>query len=120
MSGKNHFDVCEQTHVHEQNVREVRSRMPFGKEPEDMAELFKVLGDRTRVRILHALSLRELCVCDLGDILDMTPSAVSHQLRILRAAKLVKYRRQGKNAFYSLDDSHVQTIFEQALEHIRE
>ncbi len=120
MGIKNCDDVCEHTYVHEENVRQVSSRTPDDDTLSDMAELFKILGDRTRVRILHALSQQELCVCDIGEILEMNSSAVSHQLRILRAAKLVRYRREGKNAFYSLDDAHVQTIFEQALEHIRE
>ena len=86
---------------------------------QDLAALFKALGDPTRVRILAALALRELCVCDLCAILDMSQSAVSHQLRLLRTARLVRFRRDGKNVFYSLDDEHVLALFAQGLEHVR-
>ena len=86
----------------------------------DVAELFKIFGDSTRIRILSALSQAEMCVCDICSVLNMTKSAVSHQLRILRQAKLVKNRRQGKEIFYSLDDDHVLSIINLALEHIEE
>jgi DNA-binding transcriptional ArsR family regulator len=85
-----------------------------------LADIFKVLGDLTRVRILKALSIEELCVCDLAAVLDLTQSAVSHQLRLLRAARLVKYRKAGKVVYYSLDDDHVKTLFAQGLEHVQQ
>lgn len=85
-----------------------------------LSELFKVMGDMTRVKILSALLKNELCVCDLSEIIGMGQSAVSHQLRILRAAKVVKYRRDGKSIFYSIDDDHIGELFKIALEHINE
>lgn len=85
-----------------------------------MAELFKALGDYTRVRILHALSVSELCVCALAEVLEMSQSAISHQLRLLRAARLVRYRKEGKNVFYALDDKHVETLLQQGFAHISE
>ena len=85
-----------------------------------LAELFKVFGDSTRIRILHALSLNELCVQDIADTLNMTQSAISHQLRILKQAALVKFRRDGKAIYYSLADDHVATIMKQGLEHVCE
>ena len=85
-----------------------------------LAELFKVFGDSTRIRILHALSLNELCVQDIADTLNMTQSAISHQLRILKQAELVKFRRDGKAIYYSLADDHVATIMKQGLEHVCE
>ena len=85
-----------------------------------LAGIFKVLGDVTRVRILKALSIEELCVCDLTAVLGLTQSAVSHQLRLLRVARLVKYRKDGKAVYYSLDDDHVKTLFDQGLEHVQQ
>ncbi|MFY9500158.1 MAG: metalloregulator ArsR/SmtB family transcription factor, partial [bacterium] len=84
-----------------------------------LAETFKVLGDPTRIKILSALATEELCVCDLAAALELSVSAVSHQLRVLKGARLVKYRREGKNIFYSLDDEHVISLFRLALEHVR-
>jgi ArsR family transcriptional regulator len=84
-----------------------------------LAETFKVLGDPTRIKILSALATEELCVCDLAAALEMSVSAISHQLRVLKGARLVKYRREGKNIFYSLDDDHVISLFRLALEHVR-
>lgn len=86
----------------------------------DLAELFKVFGDSTRIRILYALFEEEICVCDLAAALSMTQSAVSHQLRILKQAKLVRFRREGKSVLYSLADAHVKTMIAQGVEHIRE
>ena len=86
----------------------------------DLAELFKVFGDSTRIRILFELFEAEVCVCDLAEALNMTQSAISHQLKILKQSKLVTFRRQGKTVFYSLADSHVQTILSQGMEHITE
>ncbi|MGI5838849.1 MAG: ArsR/SmtB family transcription factor [bacterium] len=84
-----------------------------------LAELFKVLGDPTRIRIIHLLSLQEMCVCNIAAALDMSQSAISHQLRLLRSFRLVKYRKEGKSVFYSLDDDHIHSLFAQGLEHLR-
>ena len=86
----------------------------------DLAELFKVFGDSTRIRILFVLSMTEMCVCDLAESLNMTASAISHQLRILKQNKLVKNRREGKTVYYSLDDDHVKAIIDQGMEHVEE
>lgn len=85
-----------------------------------LAEIFSLLGDRTRVRILHALTLGELCVCDISAVLGVSSSAISHQLRLLRTAKMVKARKDGKNVFYSLDDDHVHSLIVQGLDHVSE
>lgn len=111
---------CEENIVHEQIVREVEKAIPDEDLLYDVAELFKIFGDSTRIRILSALLSRELCVCDICSLLNMTKSAVSHQLRILRQAKLVKNRRRGKEIYYSLDDDHVASIINLALEHAKE
>lgn len=113
-------DVCDDRIVHEARVEQARKGVPPDEALLEVAALFKVLGDYSRVRILQALSVQELCVCDLSEVLRMSSSAVSHQLRVLRAAKLVRYRREGKNAFYSLGDNRVQRLMEQALEHVQE
>jgi len=113
-------DTCQTTQIHPKKVAGVMERMLTEPSLHNMAELFKILGDPTRVRILHALSHCELCVCDLCEILRMSPSAVSHQLRLLRSAKLVRFRREGKNVHYRLDDDHVHTLLHQALEHVQE
>ncbi len=111
---------CEQKHVHNDVCEQVCVDMPNEDTLFDVAELFKIFGDSTRIRILSALTKAEMCVCDICSVLNMTKSAVSHQLRILRQAKLVKNRRQGKEIFYSLDDDHVLSIINIALEHIAE
>ena len=87
---------------------------------EDLAELFKVFGDTTRIKILYALFSKEMCVCDIADLLGMTHSAISHQLRVLKQARLVKFRKEGKVVYYSLDDSHISQIFDCGLSHIQE
>ncbi|MBO8128504.1 MAG: winged helix-turn-helix transcriptional regulator [Peptococcaceae bacterium] len=84
-----------------------------------MAETFKVLGDRTRIKILYALLQKELCVCELSAVVGQSISAISHQLRVLRGARLVKYRKEGKNVYYSIDDEHIILLFEQMLDHVR-
>ncbi len=86
----------------------------------ELAELFKTIGDPTRIKILYALKEKELCVCDLSEHLGMSPSAISHQLRVLRNKKLVKFRKEGRSVYYSLDDSHVLCLFIQGLEHVQE
>lgn len=115
-----HSDTCQILAVDTAKVAEVAGLMQPREPLTRMAELFKALGDTTRVRILHALSFSELCVCDLACLLSMSSSAVSHQLRLLRGQKIVKYRREGKNVIYSLDDQHVVDLLRQGLEHVRE
>lgn len=105
---------------HENLVDTVRRKMPDDDLLCDVAELFKVFGDSTRTRILSALFEHELSVCCISEIVNMTPSAVSHQLRILRQTKIVKSRRQGKEIFYSLDDGHIEKIYRMALDHLTE
>ena len=107
-------------HVHEDTVRRVNESIPCEEELFDLAELFKVFGDSTRVRILFVLFESEMCVCGLAELLGMTQSAISHQLQLLKKAKLVRYRREGKTIFYSLADGHVRAILDQGMEHITE
>ena len=114
------LECCEQTEVHEELLRKVNETMPEETELYDLAELFKVFGDSTRIRILFVLFEAEVCVCDLAQVLNMTQSAISHHLRILKQSKLVKSRREGKSVFYSLADAHVRTIIAQGREHITE
>ena len=111
---------CECEHEHPETVREVRAAMPDENVTADLSDFFKVFGDSSRMRILFALDRRELCVCDLSAALSMTKSAVSHQLRFLRANHLVSSRRSGKNIFYRLADDHVRDIIEIAVEHLSE
>lgn len=112
--------TCDCTELHEEKLKAARTVLLEDWEVQRMAELFKSFGDPTRLRILAALSGSELCVCDLAALLSMSVSAVSHQLRLLRGARLVKFRREGKNAFYSLDDDHVYVLLQQGLSHVRE
>ena len=111
---------CEYICVHADKVDRITSTMPDEDTLIDLSELFKVFGDSTRIKILTALSHGELCVCDLSKLVGMTSSAVSHQLKILRSAKLVSCRRDGKTVFYALADDHVTTIIRQGLEHVNE
>ena len=111
---------CSENVVHEGAVAEVREKMHDGAALDTVAGFFKVLGDGTRMRIISALAVRELCVCDSAAALGMTKSAVSHQLGTLRTARLVKCRREGKSVFYSIDDDHVYKMLEGGLEHVHE
>ena len=111
---------CEFRHVHEDIVSKVKSEMPAEEMLYDLAELFKVFGDSTRIKILYCLFESEMCVCDIAQLLNMTTSAISHQLRVLKQSQLVKFRREGKTIFYSLADDHVRTIIFQGTEHIYE
>ena len=111
---------CEETEVHEDAVERVRSQLPQDEVLYDLAELFKIFGDSTRVKILYALLEAELCVCDIAKLMDVSQSAVSHQLRVLKGSKLVKFRREGKTLYYSLADEHVFRILSQGMEHILE
>ncbi|MCI9225581.1 MAG: winged helix-turn-helix transcriptional regulator [Acutalibacter sp.] len=108
------------THVHQETVQRVNEIMPGEEELFDLAELFKVFGDSTRIRILYVLFESDMCVCGIAELLGMTQSAISHQLAVLKKAKLVRYRREGKTIFYSLSDDHVRTILDQGMEHIEE
>jgi len=112
--------ACEIHTIHERTVRCVQTQSLDEGDAFRLAETFKALSDPTRIKILHALSCAELCVCDLGSVLGMSSPAVSHHLRLLRALKLVKYRKDGRTACYSLDDDHIETLFAQGLDHIRE
>ncbi len=120
MSENKAADCCEDNCIHENLLKIVNEKMPAETELYDLSELFKVFGDSTRIRILFVLFEAEVCVCDLANALNMTQSAISHQLRILKANKLVKSRREGKSVFYSLSDDHVRTIIAMGLEHIEE
>lgn len=114
------IERCDCDVIHDEVVMRVRENMPEMETLYDLAELFKVFGDSTRVRILWALDSSEMCVCDIAYLLDMTQSAISHQLRVLKRAQLVRNRREGKIVYYSLADDHVRTIFDQGFSHINE
>ena len=114
------LECCDCNEIHEDLLKIVNDTMPEETELYDLAELFKVFGDSTRIRILFVLFEAEVCVCDLAKVLNMTQSAISHQLRILKANKIVNSRREGKSVFYSLADGHVRTIIAQGREHIEE
>ena len=111
---------CDTEEIHEELLKIVDETMPDETELDSLAELFKVFGDPTRIRILFVLFETEVCVCDLARALNMTQSAVSHQLRILKQSRLVKNRREGKSMFYSLADDHVRTMIAQGRDHILE
>ncbi|MEG1593129.1 MAG: metalloregulator ArsR/SmtB family transcription factor [Oscillibacter sp.] len=113
-------DCCDFLHAHEDLVEKVRRELPSEDVLYDLTELFRIFGDSTRVRMLYVLFESEMCVCDIAALLNMTQSAISHQLRALKNAKLVTARREGKTVFYSLADHHVRAIIDQGLEHVRE
>ncbi|GAA3644345.1 ArsR/SmtB family transcription factor [Asaccharospora irregularis] len=116
----NTLERCDCDVIHQNIVNQVKNKMPKEETLYDLAELFKVFGDSTRIKILWALDESEMCVCDIAFLLNMTQSAISHQLRVLKQANLVKNRREGKIVYYSLDDDHVKQIFDQGLIHITE
>ena len=118
----NETEHCEVSHehLHDEKISELKKMMPDEDRLYDLAELFKCFGDSTRIRILFALFESEMCVCDIATTLDMTQSAVSHQLKILKQAKLIDFRREGKSVIYKLADSHVSSILSQGAEHITE
>ena len=120
MDQKKDVDRCECTIIHEEIIGKVKEKMPPEESLYDLAELFKVFGDSTRIKILWALVESDMCVCDIACLLNMTQSAISHQLRVLKQARLVKNRKEGKVVYYSLDDEHVKQIFDQGLIHINE
>ena len=112
--------LCDCDVIHEDVVNRVRAAMPEGGDFYDLANLYKMFSDNTRVKILWALSKNTMCVCDLAVLLDMTKLAISHQLKSLRLSNLVKYQKQGKNVFYSLADNHVKEILKKGFEHVKE
>ena len=116
----NDVEICEDNCIHIDRLEKVREKLPDVDELYDLAELFKVFGDSTRIKILYALFEAELCVCDISKLLGLTQSAVSHQLRVLKGSRLVKFRKEGKTVFYSLADSHVRKIIAQGMEHVNE
>ena len=120
MEDRYNVECCDFIHAHEEIVEKVRREMPGEDTLYDLCELFRIFGDSTRIRILFVLFEAEVCVCDLASVLNMTQSAISHQLKILKQNKLVKSRREGKSVFYSLADDHVRTIIAQGQEHIEE
>jgi len=113
-------ECCESREIHEDLLCIVREKMPPEEQLYDLAELFKVFGDSTRMRILFVLFEAEVCVCDLAEALNMTVSAISHQLKILKQSKLVKSEKIGRSVFYKLADDHVRRIVEQGMEHVME
>lgn len=112
--------ACDCDVLHEDTVNAVREQMPSDEDVAKLADFFKMFSDNTRIRILWALECDELCVCDLAVLLNMTKSAISHQLKSLRLLNLVKYRREGKTVFYSLADDHVKSVLDQGFVHVNE
>lgn len=113
-------EFCNCNTIHEDVVKKVRESIPEEEKLYDLAELFKVFGDTTRIKIICALFQSEMCVCDIAALFCMTQSAISHQLRVLKQARLVKYRKDGKVVYYSLDDEHIKHIFDQGWLHVNE
>ena len=120
MEDRYNVECCEFMHAHDEIEERVQKEMPGEDTLYDLTELFRIFGDSTRIRILYVLFEAEMCVCDIAALLGMTQSAISHQLKALKNARLVKSRRDGKTVFYSLADDHVKTIIDQGLEHILE
>ena len=120
LTEQNIIERCGFLNVHEDTVKKVLQDLPDDETLYDLAELFKVFGDSTRIKILYALFEAELCVCDIAQLLGLSQSAVSHQLRVLKGSRLVKPRREGKTVFYSLDDDHVRKVIAQGMEHVTE
>ena len=120
MEDRYNVECCDFIHAHEEIVEKVRDKIPGEDTLYDLTELFRIFADSTRIRILYVLLESEMCVCDIAALLGMTQSAISHQLRVLKNARLVKSRREGKTVFYSLTDDHVKTIIDQGLEHVSE
>lgn len=111
--------TCTVEAIHEEVVKKVKAEMPSDGDLNQLADLYKAMGDATRIRILAALALSEMCVCDLSALLEMSQSAISHQLRVLRQANLVNFRKEGKVVYYSLEDDHINMLYEQGLIHIQ-
>ncbi|MBX9183348.1 MULTISPECIES: metalloregulator ArsR/SmtB family transcription factor [Clostridium] len=117
---ENKVESCSCNIIHKDVVEEVKDKLPQEEILYDLAELFKVFGDSTRIKIICSLFESEMCVCDLSALLNISQSAISHQLRVLKSARLVKFRRAGKVIYYSLDDEHIKQIFDAGLHHITE
>ena len=117
---ENNIEKCSCNVIHKDTVIKVKEKLPKEETLYDLAELFKVFGDSTRIKILCALFESEMCVCDLSALLSISQSAISHQLRVLKSARLVRFRRDGKIIYYSLDDEHIKHIFDEGLKHITE
>ncbi len=118
MEGKAKKEICDCNVIHKDILEYVQARMPQKEKLYHIAEFFKVVGDQTRIKILYALFESSMCVCDIAVLLDMSQSAISHQLRVLKQAGLVKYKKEGRIVFYSLDDDHIKTILDQGMDHI--
>lgn len=112
--------LCEYLHVHHETVEKVNKKMPSETVLYDLSEFYKIFGDSTRIKILYVLFESEMCVCDIANIIKMSQSAISHQLRVLKTMKIVRFRRAGKIVFYSLVDDHIRSIIDQGLQHIAE
>ena len=117
---QNKSEYCSCNVIHKEVVENVKNKLPKEETLYDLAELFKVFGDSTRIKIICSLFESEMCVCDLSVLLNISQSAISHQLRVLKSARLVKFRRAGKVIYYSLDDEHIKQIFDAGLHHITE
>lgn len=113
-------DTCETTIIDKKSVEAIKKMIISSNTADRLSETFKALADPNRIRIIYALSKKKLCVCDLSAALNMSQSAVSHQLRILRNLKLVKFQKKGKSVYYSLDDDHILSMFNKCLEHVNE
>ncbi|MBS5966770.1 MAG: helix-turn-helix transcriptional regulator [Finegoldia magna] len=113
-------EKCEVTLIHEENVKKAINELPDDELIADMSDMFKIFGDQTRVKILMALESGELCVCDIAAVMNMSQSAISHQLRVLKQSNIVKTRREGKVVYYSISDDHVKEIFDMAMVHVQE
>ena len=112
--------VCECLYIHSDAIEQVKAKLPKDETLFELSDLFKLFGDATRIKILYLLFEKELCVCDIAALLNMTQSAISHQLKVLKNSKLVKFRREGKVVFYRLSDNHVKSIIAQGMEHLAE
>ena len=113
-------EKCEVTLIHEDNVKKAINELPDDELIADLSDMFKIFGDQTRVKILMALESGELCVCDIAAVMNMSQSAISHQLRVLKQSNIVKTRREGKVVYYSISDDHVKEIFDIAMVHVQE
>lgn len=119
MEEKN-LDRCSESEFHEEKIKEAQNSMPDESKLLDLAEFYKIFGDFSRIKLLYLLDGRELCVCDITKLMNINQSAVSNHLALLRRSKLVKFRKEGKNTYYSLSDHHVEAILKQGMEHINE
>lgn len=112
-------EICEVSSTDEITLKKIKENLYNEEEIQDLAQIFKALGDPTRLNIIHVLSKQALCVCDIANLLDMSQSAISHHLRLLRNLRLVKFKKEGRMVIYSLDDDHVLQLFEQGMEHVK-